>query len=224
VSERSYLGYRSFDLRLIARLVVLVVTAALLLAGYDFSRFVTRADRAVTPDPPIDAQAVTALTGASNARIVAAVQLAASMKAPLLISGVHIDTRPEDIARIAEIDLGQVECCIQLGKQAATTQGNGAEVADWARKQRVTRIVVVTSEYHMERALLELRRAMPEGHFIPHAVTTTKVRPGEWYRDPETAKQLLAEWAKLRGAAWGFSQPIGEPPQPAVTAEAGKTG
>ena len=109
-------------MRLIARSLVLLLTAALLVAGYDFSHFVERANRAVTPDPPIDAQAVTALTGASDARIVAAVQLANSMQLPLLISGVHIDTRPEDIARIAEIDIKQVECCIQLGKQAATTQ------------------------------------------------------------------------------------------------------
>jgi 1-acyl-sn-glycerol-3-phosphate acyltransferase len=35
----------------------------------------------------------------------------------------------------------------------------------------------------MERALFELKRAMPEGHFIPHAVMTTKVRPSDWYRD-----------------------------------------
>ena len=57
---------------------------------------------------------------------------------------------------------------------------------------------MVTSEYHMERALFELKRAMPEGHFIPHAVMTTKVRPADWYRDPATAKTLIEEWIKYR--------------------------
>lgn len=188
-------------MRFVLRILVVLLTTALLAAGYDFSRFVARADRAVTPDPPIDAQAVTALTGASNARIVAAVQLADSLQLPLLISGVHVDTRAADIAKIAEVDIAEIQCCVTLGRAAATTEGNGEEVAEWARRHRVTRIIVVTSEYHMERAMLELRRAMPEGHFIPHAVTTTKVRPRDWYRDPDTAKQLVAEWAKYRIAS-----------------------
>jgi uncharacterized SAM-binding protein YcdF (DUF218 family) len=186
---------------LIVRALVVLVAAGLLAAGYDFSRFVARADRAVTPDPPADAQAVTALTGASNARIVAAVQLAESLQLPLLISGVHIDTRAADIAEIADVDVAAIQCCVTLGRAAASTEGNGAEVAEWARRLDVTRIIVVTSEYHMDRALLELRRAMPEGRFIPHAVTTTKVRPRDWYRDPATARRLVEEWAKYRIAS-----------------------
>jgi uncharacterized SAM-binding protein YcdF (DUF218 family) len=186
--------------RLIVRALVILVAAALLVAGYDFSRFVARADRAVTPDPPIDAQAITALTGASNARIVAAVQLADSLQLPLLISGVHVDTSESDIAEIAGVKVTEIQCCVTLGRAAATTEGNGSEVAEWARRHGVTRLIVVTSEYHMDRALLELRRAMPEGHFIPHAVTTTKVRPTDWYRDPATARRLIEEWAKYRVA------------------------
>jgi len=185
-------------LRTTVRILVIVLATVLLAAGWDFSRFVARADRAVTPDPPIEAQAVTALTGASNARIVAAVQLADSLQLPLLISGVHIDTSEADIAEIADVDITEIQCCVTLGRAAATTEGNGAEVGEWARRHNVTRIVVVTSEYHMDRALLELRRAMPEGHFIPHAVTTTKVRPSDWYRDPATARRLIEEWAKYR--------------------------
>ena len=117
---------------------------------------------------------------------------------------------PGDIAEISGVDVGEIQCCVTLGRAAATTEGNGAEVAEWARRHRVERIIVVTSEYHMDRALLELRRAMPEGHFIPHAVTTTKVRPGDWYRDPATAKRLVEEWLKFRIASFraGQSSPI----------------
>lgn len=198
-------------LRTVARFVVVVLVLGLLVAGWDFSRFVARADNAVTPDPPIDAQAVAALTGASNARIVAAVQLAESLQLPLLISGVHVDTRPADIAQIAGVDVTEVQCCVTLGRAAATTEGNGSEIAEWARRHGVERLIVVTSEYHMDRALLELRRAMPEGYFIPHAVTTTKVRPVDWYRDPATARRLLEEWAKFRVASVraGQTWPIG---------------
>ena len=180
------------------RVFVIVLAAALLLAGWDFSRFVARADRAVSPDPPVEAEAVASLTGASDARIISAVQLADSLDLPLLISGVNVDATPADIARVAKVDVGQIDCCVTLGKAAASTEGNGDEVADWARRNKVERIIVVTSEYHMERALFELKRAMPEGHFFPHAVMTTKVRPSDWYRDTSTAKTLIEEWIKYR--------------------------
>ncbi len=194
-------------MRILALIVLFILATVLLVAGWDFSRFIARADRAVQPDPPLNAEAVTALTGAADARIISAIQLADSLDLPVLISGVNIDTTPADIARIANVAQPQIDCCVTLGKAAATTEGNGAETADWARRNKVTRIIVVTSEYHMDRALLELQRAMPEGVFIPHAVTTTKVRPGDWYTDATTAKLLVEEWIKfrlagLRGAAF----------------------
>lgn len=185
-------------MRFILRVFVILLAAALLVAGWDFSRFVARADRAVTPDPPIQAEAVASLTGASDARIISAIQLADSLDLPLLISGVNVDATPADIARVAKVDVDKIDCCVTLGKAAASTEGNGDEVADWARRNKVDRIIVVTSEYHMERALFELKRAMPEGHFIPHAVMTTKVRPADWYRDAPTAKTLIEEWIKYR--------------------------
>lgn len=194
-------------MRIIAVALMVVMFAACLLAGWDFARFVARADRVVQADPPVNAQAVAALTGGADARIISAIQLADSLGLPLLISGVNIDARPADIASVAKVDVAQIECCVTLGKAAASTEGNGSEVADWARRKNVRNIIVVTSEYHMERALYELRRAMPEGHFIPYAVMTTKVRPSAWYRDPSTARLLLEEWIKyrlagLRGAAF----------------------
>lgn len=185
-------------MRFILRVFVILIAVALLVAGWDFSRFVARADRAVTPDPPIQAEAVASLTGASDARIISAIQLADSLDLPLLISGVNVDATPADIARVAKVDVDKINCCVTLGKAAASTEGNGDEVADWARRNKVDRIIVVTSEYHMERALFELKRAMPEGHFIPHAVMTTKVRPADWYRDAPTAKTLIEEWIKYR--------------------------
>lgn len=213
------------------RIVFILVATGLLVAGWDFSRFVARADRAVTPDPPLNADAVAALTGGADARIITAIQLADSLDVPLLISGVNVDTTAADIARITGADLSRIECCVTLGKAAATTEGNGVEVADWSRRTKVTRVIVVTSEYHMDRALLELQRAMPEGTFIPHAVMTTKVPPADWYKDAATAKLLLDEWIKfrlagLRGATLDAARPAdpARPAGPVSQAEQGQTG
>jgi uncharacterized SAM-binding protein YcdF (DUF218 family) len=187
--------------RWVIRACLVLVLVGLAVAGLDFMRFVDRADRVVTAKPPADAQAITALTGASNARIVAGVKLSEDLNLPLLISGVHVDTRAADIAKIVGVTEGDIDCCVTLGRAAATTAGNGDEVADWARKRGYTRIIVVTSEYHMDRALLELRRAMPEGDFSPYAVPTTDIPPHDWYRNGATARRLIEEWAKYRVAS-----------------------
>ena len=123
-------------MRFVLRIFALAVAVALLAAGWDFSRFVARADRAVNPDPPLEAEAVAALTGKADARIITAIQLADSLDLPLLISGVNVDTTPADIARVTNTPQSQIDCCVTLGKAAATTEGNGAEVADWARRNR----------------------------------------------------------------------------------------
>lgn len=185
-------------MRIVLQTFFVAMAVALLVGGWDFARFVARADRAVTPDPPIGAEAVVSLTGAADLRIIAGIQLADSLDLPLLISGVNIDTTPADIARISNVDIDKIECCVVLGKAAATTEGNGAEVADWARRNGYTRLIVVTSEYHMERALFELQHALPEGQFISHAVSSTRVRPADWYKDVPTARLLIEEWMKYR--------------------------
>lgn len=188
-------------LGLIIRTLLAVVLIGAVAAGCDFVNFVGRADHALQPHAPAHADGVTALTGASNARIVAGVELATQLRLPLLISGVHIDTTTADIARITKVKETEIQCCVTLGRAAATTEGNGAEVAEWARRHRLKHIIVVTSEYHMDRALLELRRAMPEGDFLPYAVASGDGRPGDWYRNPNTARRLIEEWAKFRVAS-----------------------
>lgn len=181
------------------RSAILLLLCLAALTGWDFTGFVRRAESSLTrTDPDPASGAVVALTGASDARIIEAVSLADRLDLPLLISGVHADARPEDIARIAGVDVARIRCCVTLGKAAATTEGNGQEVARWARMRNIDRITVVTSEYHMDRALIELRRAMPEASFAPHAVASMKVPPGRWYSDPITARRMLEEWVKFR--------------------------
>lgn len=181
----------------------------------DFTGFIDRAQHSLAHEAgPDEAEAVTALTGASNARLVEGLRLAEEMNAPLLISGVHVDTSAADIAEVVGVPLERITCCVTLGRAAASTAGNGAEVADWARRLGVTRIVVVTSEYHMDRAMVELRRAMPEGEFIPHAVQTLSAPPRDWWRNPALGRRLFEEWMKFRIASMRAANTAPATPQP----------
>ena len=50
---------------------------------------------------------------------------------------------------------------VTVGRDAVSTWGNAAEFAAWAEKNHVGSAIVVTSYYHMRRALLEIGRAAP---------------------------------------------------------------
>jgi uncharacterized SAM-binding protein YcdF (DUF218 family) len=171
-----------------------------LIAAGDFAVFVVRAAEVVNAPRPVSADAVVALTGGSDARIASGLELAADLQVPLLISGVYANTTPADIVRIWGAAADQVACCVTLGKVASTTEGNGDEAALWARANGYRRLVVVTSDYHMDRAMTEIRRAMPEATLLPHAVASDGVASGGWLAMTDMRRRLIEEWGKLRVA------------------------
>ena len=64
------------------------------------------------------------------------------------------------------------QCCLTLGYEATTTVENAIETKQWARANNVKTIRLLTSDYHLNRAMLELQHAAPElevlAHPIPH--------------------------------------------------------
>ncbi len=59
-------------------------------------------------------------------------------------------------------------CCITIGYQATNTQGNVEEVRQWLLKKDLKNIVLITSDYHMPRALHMFKTSLP---------TTIKIQP-----------------------------------------------
>jgi uncharacterized SAM-binding protein YcdF (DUF218 family) len=56
---------------------------------------------------------------------------------------------------------------IELGREAENTIGNAQETARWAASHKIKTLLVVTSNYHMPRALREFGEIMPEVTLIP---------------------------------------------------------
>ena len=54
------------------------------------------------------------------------------------------------------------DCCLDIGYLAQDTIGNAEETRAWAQAWGFRRIVVVTSNYHMPRSLLELLEVVVE--------------------------------------------------------------
>lgn len=87
----------------------------------------------------------------------------AGLSKNLFITGVHEAVTKEDITQISD-------CCIILGHKATTTLENAYEAKEWIESQNIKTIRLVTSAYHMDRALLEFRDAIPNIDIIPHPV------------------------------------------------------
>ncbi|MDO9472833.1 MAG: YdcF family protein [Caulobacter sp.] len=176
---------------LAALLVVLLIWVVGLVA------FAQRIERSTPPVEPPVADAVVALTGASDLRLEAAARLLERGKGKrLLISGVNREASRDDILAVSRAVKPIYDCCVDLGYAAANTIGNAEEIADWARGKRFTRLIVVTSDYHMPRSILEIRAAMPEATLIEYPVVTGLVDVDRWWRNQGDARRLIVEYSK----------------------------
>ncbi|MEO9468011.1 YdcF family protein [Parasphingorhabdus sp.] len=121
----------------------------------------------------LQTDSVVVLTGGPG-RIEHALQIVEKKKAErLLVSGVDREVKPNELAAQYERPTSFFECCIDLGFQAVDTRSNALETARWAARREDKSIRLVTSDWHMRRARLELERALPSDIVIvPDAVAT----------------------------------------------------
>lgn len=151
------------------------------------------------PQPVGDkADAIVVLTG-GEARIRAGIELLSRGAGErLLISGVNTRTSARDLVRATGIDVERFTCCVDLGYTALDTAGNAAEIRAWAEGRGYDSLIVVTSSYHMPRSLLELHRAVPGVHFVPHPVVTRRAASrSTWWLERSTLRVIVAEYLKL---------------------------
>ena len=142
------------------------------------------------------ADGIVALTGAAS-RIPDAIELLATERGKrLLITGVHRATSSREIARITPLYSKYFTCCIDLDRSALNTFGNALETRRWARGHNFNSLIVVTSNWHMPRAMAELAHQLPDVTLIAYPVISEKVKTEPWWSNTDTARLLLAEYLK----------------------------
>jgi len=169
-------------------------TGLILLAG-GFVRFVSSiAGDEVSLESRADG--IVALTGAAG-RIPDAIELLATERGKrLLITGVHRATSSREIARITPLYSKYFACCIDLDRSALNTFGNALETRRWAREHNFNSLIVVTSNWHMPRAMAELAHQLPDVMLVAYPVISEKVKTEPWWSNTDTARLLLAEYLK----------------------------
>jgi uncharacterized SAM-binding protein YcdF (DUF218 family) len=93
-----------------------------------------------------------------------------------------------------------LSCCVDLDRSAVNTRSNAAETRRWARERGFKSLIVVTSNYHMPRAIVELSHAMPDITLIPFAVVGDRWRDDPWWTNGATVRLLLSEYVKYVAA------------------------
>ena len=168
------------------------------LAG--FAWFLYLASRNAPPPPHADA--IVVLTGGPD-RVDVALQLLADGAADrLLVSGAGEKTDLAVLAHLSGMDPTPLAQMVTLGHAARTTRGNALETASWARAERVRTLLVVTAWFHMPRALVELRRAMPSLTLVPYPVGQPNASD---LTNGSAARRVIGEYHKYVAALTGLT-------------------
>ena len=172
---------------------VCIVGSVLLAAGF-FWFVLTIPGEDVSRERKADG--IVVLPGAAS-RIPDAIELLAAERGKrLLITGVYRDTNAREIARLTPLYSKFFTCCIDLDKSALNTFGNALQTRRWAREHNFNSLIVVTSNWHMPRAMAELGHQLPDATLIPYPVISEKVKSEPWWSSADMTRFLVAEYLK----------------------------
>ena len=203
-----------------------VIVLLVLFWVFGLAAFASRVASSTPAFEPPNADAIVALTGASSIRIEAAVQLLEEGKGRrLLISGVNPQARRSEVKYVAR-GVGRIwDCCVDLGFRAETTRGNAVETARWVAYHHYRSLIVVTADYHIPRAILELQSTMPGVELYPYPVVTDTVNARRWWTKWGDTRRITVEYCKylailtreLARSTWRHIRPTTAPAPSAPT-------
>jgi uncharacterized SAM-binding protein YcdF (DUF218 family) len=172
------------------------VAVLLLAAGFGWFLWSLPADEVVLQR---DADGIVVLTGGAS-RITDAIELLAAGRGQrLLISGANRATTSSEISRLNPDYGGIVDCCVDFDR-SLNTLGNAIETRHWAQSRGFRSLIVVTSSYHMPRAIAEIAHQLPDVALLPFPVITDKLHAEPWWTHGPTMKLMLSEYLKYMAA------------------------
>ena len=142
-----------------------------------------------------NADGIVVLTGGAS-RITDALELLAAKRGQrLLISGANRSTNTAEIVRLHPEFSGAVRCCVDFDR-SLNTLGNAVETRRWAEERGMRSLIVVTSAYHMPRAMAEIAHQLPGVALVAFPVLSDKMRAEPWWSNGTTARLILLEYLK----------------------------
>ena len=148
---------------------------------------------------------VVILTGGSNRirdglKIINNFDNSAIMSIKLLISGTGEGFTTSNVRKLLPkkqyIELF-IKCCVKLDNKSQNTYSNAIETFKWAKKNNIRTFILITSNYHMPRAILEFKEKMPDFKIISHPITPKRLNIDNWMLSFETFSLVFIEYSKF---------------------------
>lgn len=152
-----------------------------------------------SPEFTSKTDAIVVLTGGSERIKHALYLLEKGYAEKLFISGVHKEVKLYELLYLHGYNVNEIKILrnkIELGYAASDTIENAEEIANWVKKNNIKSIRLVTSNYHIKRAMLEIHDKLPDTKIVPHGVVPINVRIDRWWDFPTTRHLLISEYNK----------------------------
>lgn len=147
----------------------------------------------------LNTDAIVALTGGSL-RVEHAFELLAQGRAQkMFISGVENGVTLNALLKSKEYKAFADHIApgsVALGYKARSTIGNAEETAQWMVLEHIHSIRLVTGNYHLPRAILELHAVAPDVAIIPEPVFPKHFSHNAWWQWEDSIKLVLSEYHK----------------------------
>ena len=80
----------------------------------------------------------------------------------MLVSGVDREVLASEFEAEYKVPAAVMSCCVTLGFQSVDTRSNARETARWVAANRFRSVRLVTTDWHMRRAVIELEGSLPD--------------------------------------------------------------
>lgn len=136
--------------------------------------------------------AIVVFSGAPE-RITAASYLINSQIAPSIFFAGQDNTKELE----SLILKSKLSCCIQYESSTKNTVEDAKVIGDWVKAKSLHSLVLVTTDYHVPRAMIELRRELPNARIRPFGVTTSEFNLGMVWHRSDMARIFLSQFIKF---------------------------
>jgi uncharacterized SAM-binding protein YcdF (DUF218 family) len=192
--------------KIIAKIIIVTVVACVTLWSLGLYEFYHRIPVKPTADER-KTDAIIVLTGGKD-RVAEGIRLLNQKYAgKIFISGVGKSTNIIELLEsqgLSEKEIKKLDPAkFAIGREAINTIGNAREAESWIAQNNIKSIRLVTSSYHMPRALLEFKKRMPGLKIIPHPVIPANFHRDDWRNDELSRRFILAEYTKYLMAKIG---------------------
>jgi len=150
----------------------------------------------VVDDPNTRTDAIVVLTGGSGRLDEGLKLLEDGIAEKLFISGVYKGVDMQNLLQAYRENPEDLNCCVEIG-HAEDTINNAEETRDWALRNNIDSMRLVTSGYHMPRSVLEFEYALPDVQLIEHPVFPSHVKQEQWWAWPGTTGLIVREYNKF---------------------------